>query len=317
MILVLRALGVGDLATAVPALRGLRAAFPNRVLALAAPQWLAPLVDLVGCVDRLVPVAGLGPCDWPGPPPRYAVNLHGRGPQSHLLLRSAEPDRMLAYACPAAGHLDGPPWQEGEHEVRRWCRLLRWYGIPADPTDLGLRRPDPARVPTGATIVHPGGKDTRRRWSPVRFAAVAKRLAQCGHRVVVTGSAAERRLAWQVVARAGLPDEALLAGRLGLADLAALVAHGRLLISADTGVGHLATSYGTPSVLLFGPVSPRRWGPPPNRPWHRVLWRERLADHGGREAALHPALAAIGVDEVLVAAAEAEREAGRTNAAAS
>ncbi|PWU48347.1 glycosyl transferase, partial [Micromonospora globispora] len=54
MILVLRALGVGDLATGVPALRALRSAYPDRELALVAPRWLAPLIDLVGGVDRLV-----------------------------------------------------------------------------------------------------------------------------------------------------------------------------------------------------------------------------------------------------------------------
>jgi ADP-heptose:LPS heptosyltransferase len=314
VILVLRALGVGDLATAVPALRGLGAAFPDRTLVLAAPRWLEPLVNLVGCVDRLIPLAGLDPLDWPYPPPRIAVNLHGRGPESHRLLQASRPTRMLAFACPAADHHDGPLWREPEHEVHRWCRLLNWYGIPTDPSDLALRRPDPLRVPVGATIVHPGGKESRRRWSPERFAAVARELARRGHRVVVTGSAAEQKLAVEVVTRAGLPGEALLAGRLNLTDLAALVGHGRLLVSADTGVGHLATAYGTPSVLLFGPVSPRCWGPPPERRRHRVLWREHLADRP--DDALHPALAAIGVDEVLAAAVEAEREAGRADAAA-
>ncbi|MEV5769535.1 glycosyltransferase family 9 protein, partial [Micromonospora sp. NPDC052213] len=48
MILVLRALGVGDLVTAVPALRGLRAGLPGRELVLAAPDWLAPLAELTG-----------------------------------------------------------------------------------------------------------------------------------------------------------------------------------------------------------------------------------------------------------------------------
>lgn len=316
MILVLRALGVGDLATAVPALRGLDAAFPDRTLALAAPRWLEPLVDLVGCVDRLIPLAGLGPLDWPYPPPQIAVNLHGRGPESHRLLRSTGPTRMLAFACPAADHHDGPPWREPEHEVHRWCRLLNWYGIPTDPSDLALRRPDPFHVPADATIVHPGGKEPGRRWSPRRFAVVARELARQGHRVVVTGSTAERELAAEVVARAGLPGDALLAGRLDLTDLAALVGHGRLLVSADTGVGHLATAYGTPSVLLFGPVSPLRWGPPSGRGRHRVLWRGHLADRPGAGDALHPALAAIGVDEVLAATLEAEREAGRADAAA-
>ncbi|HEX5595992.1 MAG TPA: glycosyltransferase family 9 protein [Micromonosporaceae bacterium] len=322
MILALRALGVGDLATAVPALRGLRAAFPDRVVALAAPAWLAPLVDLIGGVDRLIPVDGLDPYDWPGPPPRIAVNLHGCGPQSHQLLRSAGPERLFAFACRAAGHHDGPRWIEKEHEVQRWGRLLRWYGVGVDTDDLWLRRPSPHQVPIGATIVHPGGKEARRRWSPTRFAAVAGELARLGHRVVVTGSAAERDLARQVVVRAGLPDAALLAGRLDLADLAALVGHGRLLVAADTGIGHLATAYGTPSVLLFGPVSPRRWGPPPDRPWHRVLWHERLAWLDETPPVdgdlLHPALAAIDVEAVLDAVVEAERQGrvGRVAAAA-
>ena len=47
MILVLRALGVGDLAASVPALRALRSAHPDRTLALAAPTWLTPLIDLL------------------------------------------------------------------------------------------------------------------------------------------------------------------------------------------------------------------------------------------------------------------------------
>ncbi|MEV6495238.1 glycosyltransferase family 9 protein, partial [Actinoplanes sp. NPDC051633] len=59
MILVLRALGVGDLAAGVPALRGLRAAFPDRRLALATPAWLGPLVALIGGVDELIPLDGL------------------------------------------------------------------------------------------------------------------------------------------------------------------------------------------------------------------------------------------------------------------
>jgi ADP-heptose:LPS heptosyltransferase len=326
VILVLRALGVGDLATAVPALRGLRAAFPERTLALAAPAWLEPLVGLVGGVDCLVPTDGLDRGGWRLPAPHWAVNLHGRGPRSHRLLQRTGPWSLRAFACPPAGHADGPQWSDDEHEVHRWCRLLRWYGVEADPTDLDLRRPGPHRVPVGATIVHPGAKEAGKRWSPGRFAELARELRRLGHRVVVTGSAPERELAEDVVRRAGLPDTAVLAGRVDLAGLAALVAHGRLVVSADTGVAHLATAYGTPSVVLFGPVSPRLWGPPPDRPWHRALWAGAAVGAAGGAAAagagaagegdarMHPALAAIGVDEVLEAAGEAER-AGRERGA--
>ncbi|MFG2057414.1 glycosyltransferase family 9 protein [Micromonospora sp. NPDC048930] len=312
MILVLRALGVGDLATAVPALRGLRAGLPDRELVLAAPGWLAPLADLVGVVDRVLPTDGLGRLAWPGQPPEVAVNLHGRGPQSHRMLAATRPRRLLAFANAEAGHPHGPVWDEDEHEVRRWCRLLHGYGLPADPDDLALRRPAAAGVPAGVTVLHPGSKIRAKRWPAPRFAALARALAGRGHRVVVTGSADERVLADRVAAAAGLPPEAVLAGRTGLAELAALVADARLVVSGDTGVAHLATGYGTASVVLFGPVPAARWGPPPDRPRHRVLGvtpgpgTERdWAASGGVDT--HPTLAAVGVDEVLAAVDDAER----------
>jgi ADP-heptose:LPS heptosyltransferase len=301
VILVLRALGIGDLVTGVPALRGLRAGFPHEPIALAAPDWLAPLVELAAAVDRLVPVGELAPV--PVRRPAWAVNLHGRGPQSHRLLQDTEPARLWAYACPEADHLDGPLWHEAEHEVDRWCRLLRWYGVAADPADRSLRRPPPGRLPVGASVVHPGAKDPARRWPVRRFAEVAGALAARGHRVVVTGSATDAPAATELARLAGLPPSAVLAGRTGVAELAAVVGHARLLVSGDTGAAHLATAYGTPSVVLFGAVPPSQWGPPPDRTQHRALWHGELAHHLAGDGP-HPALLAITVDEVLAAVDE-------------
>lgn len=309
MILALRALGIGDLCTAVPALRALWAVHRGEELALAAPRWLEPLVALTECVDRVVPVEDLQPRPWSVDPPRLGVNLHGCGPHSHRLLASARPRRMWAFASPAAGFADGPLWRDNEHEAARWCRLLWWYGVPADPADLRLPR-DPLRVAMGgsgnvplratvplhATVVHPGAKAAERRWPATRFASVAAALSDAGHHVVVTGSGAEAPLVHAVAREAGLPESAVLAGGVDVAGLAALVAHARLVVCGDTGVGHLATAYGTPSVLLFGPTSPARWGPSPDRPAHRVLWH----GPGGQ-------VAAITVPEVLAAADDVMR----------
>ncbi|WBB71646.1 glycosyltransferase family 9 protein [Micromonospora sp. WMMD1128] len=318
MILVLRALGVGDLATAVPALRGLRAGLPGRELVLAAPAWLAPLAELTGAVDRVLPTAGPGRIAWTGPPPEVAVNLHGRGPESHLALAATRPGRLLAHRNPSAGHLDGPAWTDDEHEVHRWCRLLHAYDLPAEPGDLALRRPAVAGVPGGVTVLHPGGKVPAKRWPADRFVGLARALAARGHRVVLTGSADERALADRVAHDAGLPPTAVLAGRTGLAEMAALVAGARLVVSGDTGVAHLATGYGTASVVLFGPVPAAHWGPPADRPRHRALGGTEAGgvEAGGVErdpaggTGAHPALAAVGVDEVVAAVAEVERVSG-------
>lgn len=262
-VLVLRALGIGDLATSVPAIRGIRAAWPTDRLALAAPAWLAPLIPLIGAVDELAVTPDLGRPPFV-PSPEVAVNLHGRGPQSHKLLERLSPRRTLAFNRP-----EGPIWIDDEHEVARWCRLLRWYGVECDEGDLGLSRPGAASPAPGATVIHAGAKSTARRWNPSRFARVAQALAARGHRVVLTGSDDERPRAEAIAARAGCEN---LAGRVGLAELAALVCGARLVVSGDTGVAHLATAYGTPSVILFGPMSPLTWGPPQGRPQHEVLW---------------------------------------------
>ncbi|MEV4521189.1 glycosyltransferase family 9 protein [Micromonospora tulbaghiae] len=315
MILVLRALGVGDLATAVPALRGLRAGLPGRELVLAAPAWLAPLAELTGAVDRVLPTTGPDRIGWTGPPPEVAVNLHGRGPRSHRALAAVRPGRVLAYRNPGAGHPDGPAWDDDEHEVRRWCRLLHAYGLPADPGDLALRRPAVTGVPAGVTLLHPGGKIPAKRWPADRFAGLARELAARGHRVAVTGSPDERALAERVARDAGLPPQAVLAGRTGLAELAALVAGARLVVSGDTGVAHLATGYGTASVVLFGPVPAAHWGPPPDRPRHRALGAIEPTpvnpdSTGSGGVGTHPTLDAIGLDEVVAAVADVERVSG-------
>jgi ADP-heptose:LPS heptosyltransferase len=287
---VLRALGLGDFLTAVPALHALADAFPDHRRVLAAPTALAPLVGLAGAVDGVVDTAPLAPLGQSLQGPDVAVNLHGRGPQSHRVLLAAGPRRLIAFAHPDVPEsAEGPPWAPAEHEVTRWCRLLQASGIPADPSRLDL--PSPAGVTaSGAVVVHPGASSADKRWPAARWAEVATAQAAAGRSVVVTGSADEAGLAREVAATAGLPPEAVLAGRTDLLTLAAVVAGAALVLCGDTGVAHLATALGTPSVILFGPVPPSVWGPPPDRPQHVALW---AGPDGLRD---------ITVDQVLAAA---------------
>lgn len=297
-VLVYRALGLGDFLTAVPAYRAVRRAFPSYEVVLAAPEPLRPLVPLTGALDALLPTAPLATPAWSGEPPELAVNLHGRGPQSHAAVLALQPRQLLAFACPEFG-VDGPPWSADEHEAARWCRLVAAAGMPADPGELDLAAPDLPPPRARATVVHPGAADPARRWPAERFAAVAAALSAEGHEVVVTGVAGEAELARSVARGAGLSDDGVLAGRLDLGQLASLVAAARLVLCGDTGVAHLATAYGTPSVVLFGPMTPALWGPPPYRRQHHVVWHPGLAGVIRVAAGPHPSLLAIGVDEVL------------------
>ncbi len=294
-VLALRALGLGDLLTGVPALRALRRARPGDRLVLAAPAVLAPLAALTGAVDAVLPAPGLSaPLDLAAPllptggsaaplgRPALAVNLHGRGPDSTRLLRATRPGALWAFDA-------GPPripWADGEHEVDRWCRLLGGHGVPADPGDLALRAPDRPSPAPGAVVVHPGAASGSRRWPVDRYSAVAAALRADGHRVVATAGPGEHELAAAVGAEVLRPD---------LPTLAALVAGAALVVCGDTGVAHLATAYGTPSVLLFGPTPPAEWGPRSGP--HTVLWRGGRGDPHGAHP--DPGLLAIAIDEVL------------------
>lgn len=307
VVLVLRPLGLGDLCAGVPALRGLRRAFPAADLVLVAPAWQEPLARLAG-VDRVVPAEPLEPLPTEVHGVDLAVNMHGRGPESTRLLAATSPDCLVAFAH---AEVDAPlaapvAWRAEEHEVHRWCRLLVESGIHADPTDLRLPAPpaDPrlTAAPPGRplAVVHPGAAAPGRRWPAERFGAIVDALVDRGHHVVLTGSEAERALCQEVV-EASAGDIEVVAGRTTVTQLAALVASADLLVANDTGVAHLATAFGTPSVVLFGPTRPSEWGPPEGGP-HRALWTGRRGDPHAIQ--LDAGLAAIDVGDVLAAVEE-------------
>jgi ADP-heptose:LPS heptosyltransferase len=304
-IAVLRALGLGDLLTAFPALRGIRRAFPHARLVLATPAPLAPLAKLSGAVDEILDAAPLTPLASRDERPHIAVNLHGRGPESHRVLLALKPSRLIAFAHAAvAESAGGPVWRAEEHEVARWCRLLREEGIDADPEDLDLDVPE-GPVPSeavGATIVHPGAAHPARRWPAHRWVAVATAERHHGRAVIVTGGPNERDLARAIADAAGLPPRAVLAGCTDVLGLARLVKVAGRVVCGDTGIAHLATAVRTPSVVLFGPTAPQRWGPPPSRPWHRVLWAGTSGAPNGTR--VDPGLLRIRPDQVIAALAE-------------
>jgi ADP-heptose:LPS heptosyltransferase len=280
-LVVLRALGLGDFLTAVPALRALAAAFPEHRRLLLAPAWIEPLAALLGgAIDEVVDVEGRRAV--PAMLPRaahgaeVAVNLHGRGPESHAALARTRPRRLIAFAC---GGAPGPAWQDGEHEVARWCRLLESSAITADPAALDLAAPD-GTVRHGATVLHPGAAAPARRWPADRWATVARAERAAGREVLVSAGPGEEEAALSTAAAASLGPDAVRTGG-DLADLARLVAGAGRVACADTGVAHLATALGVPSVVIFGPAPPSEWGPPPERPRHRVLWTGRRGDPNG------------------------------------
>lgn len=294
-LLILRALGLGDFLTAVPALRALARAFPNHYRILAMPVALAPLAAKSGTVDEVVDARPFDDLDPAVRNAEIAVNMHGCGPQSHTMLLRTRPHRLIAYANDRIPETHGmPQWSAGEHETARWCRLLEESGIAADPAELDIAvSPDPRYQ--GAIILHAGAASESRRWPSARWIELAGALRERGHRVIFTGTPGEFRRVRTIARAAGIPVHAVLAGKTDVGELAAIVAAARAIVCGDTGIAHLATAVRTPSVVLFGPTSPQNWGPP-RRPYHRTIWHGTLGDP--HAATVDPGLASITVAEV-------------------
>lgn len=296
-VLALRALKLGDLLVAVPALRAIKRAHPDHRLILAVPGWLDPILDLVEGVDALLPTPGLdAPLSIPPGRVDTVVNLHGAGPESRDLLDALDARHKVGHRAPG---WEGPEWLDGIHERFRWARLVTAHGMPADPDDVALLDPGASSRP-GAAVVHVGAFYGCRQWPVERFARVVRALEQDGLEVVLTGSEAERGRAVAVAERAGLGQDRILAGRIGLREFASVIADARIVVSADTGAAHLASAYRVPSVVIFGPAPVEEWGPPPGP--HIVLTdaRLRVGDTFGAEP--DPALMAVQVEDVLQAA---------------
>ncbi|MDQ6827146.1 MAG: glycosyltransferase family 9 protein [Candidatus Eremiobacteraeota bacterium] len=299
-VVILRPLGLGDFLTGLPAYRAVARAFPNHHKVLAAPVVFQPLARLCGGIDELVDTLPLLPVHPRLRHADVAIDLHGKGPESHRILLAAQPRRLIAFENALIAESTGQAqWNQDEHEVARWCRLLIHNGIHADCEDLDLQLPTvPVSKPgKGATLLHPGAASESRRWPIERWIEIARAEQRRGHRVVITGSHHEIARARRIAQRAAIPQKNVYAGRTTLAQLASLVANAARVVCGDTGIAHLATAFRIPSVVLFGPTNPKHWGPPQSRSYHQVLWHGEIGDPHAES--VDCGLANITVEQVL------------------
>jgi len=326
---VFRALQLGDMLCAVPALRALRLAAPDAEIVLVSLPWAQAWAVRCPHVDRFIAFPG-----FPGLPERppdvaaipvflramqeerfdLVLQMHGSGQLTNPLVALFGASHAAGFAVPGAHALETRcPWPESGNEIERLLTLVDCLGIPRDGEALEFPfRPEDdtallAACPEVAksrsiVCVHAGAQLPSRRWWPERFADVARRLADRGHTVVLTGTAGERGLADMIASRDPLRI-VNAAGRTTLWTLGALLRRARLLVCNDTGVSHVAAALGTRSVVISLGADVSRWAPRDQRV-HRVLWApvacrpcaHRVCPTG------HGCAAAVGADDVAAAA---------------
>lgn len=289
-VLVFRALNLGDMLCAVPALRALRRHLPAAHITLVGlPSAVPVLQRFAGYVDEFVEFPG--DAAFPEQPVRaaalpafysamrarrfdIAVQLHGSGGRSNRIVQDMAPAHWFGFVPEdnqaVAGRL--LPWPEHLHEVHRYLALLAHVGIDARDDTLGfpLTKDDEAGAerlvaavglePDRTVIVHAGARLRSRRWPVERYAGVAQALARQGWQVALTGSPEEAPIlaAVQAIAKRSFVS---LCGKTTLGVLAALLKRSRLLICNDTGISHVAAAVGTPSVVIASGSDVARWAP--------------------------------------------------------
>ncbi|MDE2259030.1 MAG: glycosyltransferase family 9 protein [Betaproteobacteria bacterium] len=162
------------------------------------------------------------------------------------------------------------------HTVSMGLQVLDLLGIPkfyhVIPPAAGGSFP--AELSKGPyAVLHPFPKFSYKMWSQEHWIALIDELARQGIRSVLTGGPAPEEMKYveQIAKNSGATN---LCGALSLAKTADLISRAILFVGPDTGVTHIAAAVGTPTIALFGPSNPVKWGPWPSSyardesPWH-------------------------------------------------
>lgn len=177
--------------------------------------------------------------------------------------------------------------------------------------------------PRGPVAIHPGAGAAVKLWTSAGWAAVARALCASGEPLLLTGGEAERSLTAELARRLASVEHGAhpvldLAGRTDVGTLAALYERCRIVLGPDSGPLHLAAAVGTPSVSLFGPADPARFGPWGPSERHRVVMNGLPCAPCGRldwpEPESHPCVRALTVAAVVDAALRSMGRASETGA---
>ena len=107
--------------------------------------------------------------------------------------------------------------------------------------------------------VAPGANWPGKKWSREGYRELLLHAAQCFDGAIILGSPQDVADA-QAIASQDLPC-LNTAGTTDLRTAAALLARAAAFVGNDSGLGHIAAAMGTPSLTLFGPGNPQRYGP--------------------------------------------------------
>jgi heptosyltransferase-1 len=292
-ILLIKPSSLGDIVMALPALSALRRSFPQtRISWLVRPEF-APLIEGHPHLDEILLFnRKLHAHVWRSAAAgRDLLALLSKLRQGRfdavLDLQGLFRTGLLAWFSGCRQRF-GPRWREMAHLFYttslpprcEWVHVVDYYLKLVETMGAGDLRPEfvlPEKpVAAGAAhvllsqhridvnryaVVIPGSTETSKCWPAERFAGLVDRLtSEHGLAVVATGSKSESPMIERIRSLAKQPP-ANLASQTPLPELVEVLRRARLVVSNDTGPGHIAGALGRPLVMMFSWSNPLRVGP--------------------------------------------------------
>jgi ADP-heptose:LPS heptosyltransferase len=295
-ILVLKFLGMGSILQATPLFQALRQRFPAARITLLTFQANAGLRQFALGVDEFVTVdpanmrsflASNVKAWWRLRQTRFdlLLNLEFFATYATLLTWSLHKRFAMGFGgfAPYREKFfhDFVSYDNGQHIQEKFLSFARRLGYDGTTPPLAkLYTGQAARITSevgkrlGFALdpnhyhilvnINTGDMAPRRRWPVEHYREVVENLLlHPGVRCILIGGPVDREAVDRFQATLSQPDRVInLAGRISLRDLVALMEVSNLYLGNDSGPMHFAACVGLPILALFGPESPRVYGPP-------------------------------------------------------
>jgi heptosyltransferase-2 len=285
---------IGDAIMAIPALRAVRARFPDARIAIVARPYVADIYGGQKICDELIPYDPQGVHAGLSGRERLVRELRAQKFDVALLLQNAFDAAWLSWRAGIPERIgyarDGRSLlltkrisvpKRGEippHEQFYYLELLRRGGwIDSLPSESFVRlevtedqrqraeqslaaagaRHNAMRIAIGAGASYGSAKC----WPPERFADFVNRFRlHTDADVILFGTASEQPVSHAIAAGIKGPSIRLV-GKTAIADLPALLSQCQLFVGNDSGAMHVAAAVGLPIVAIFGPTDPHGTAP--------------------------------------------------------
>jgi ADP-heptose:LPS heptosyltransferase len=333
---------LGDILHIVPMLKALRAGKPEAKIVWLVGPWSEPLAARYqGLVDEIrifgpnLPQYTRGKRKWRQSAwtqwriaralRREGVNLflgaadavsrflvNAVGPKHWLGVGEWRPPRVRSEV-----QTQFQPYEKDRYEADAWTGVLQGIGIQASADRLAYTvTPDERQAADDflkaegvdaarpLALIAPGSGWSGKNWLPERFAEVVNWLLnEKGFQIAWVGSAAEQSL----IPTATAADFNWL-GKTSLPLIGALMEQAKLFVGNDGGLLHFAAAMDVPTVSIWGPTRPGKWGPqgPLHRQVRKVEQCEGCIYWDYREVCRHDhaCMKAVGVEEIQGAVLE-------------